>query len=157
MPSTFKAKIYKVGINPCVKVPKAITNEMTPMKGYIRVKGKIENHSFTQTLVSVRGEGYRLYVNGPMLKGASVTLGDTVTFSLEQNNAKKEIEPMPVLLRKALDRHKVIAVFNALSLHRQKEIKKYLNNLKSKEAVVRNVARIIAGLKGEQTVSLFRL
>lgn len=140
-----------------MKVPKAITDEMKPVKGYIRVKGKIDGHPFTQTLVSVRGEGYRLYVNAPMLKGAGVALGDTVSFSLVENKEKKEVEPMPVLLKKALDKHKVTSAFSALSSHRQKEIKKYLNNLKSEEAVVRNVTRIVAGLKGEQTVSLFRL
>jgi hypothetical protein len=80
----FKAKIYKVGINPCVKVPLRITKKMVPSKGYIPVRGVIEKHRFMQTLCPVKNAAYRLYVNSPMLKGADVQVGDTVSFTLEQ-------------------------------------------------------------------------
>jgi len=50
----FEAKIDKVGINPCVKVPTRITRLMIPEKGYIPIKGKIEKYNFRQTLVPVR-------------------------------------------------------------------------------------------------------
>ena len=42
MKFSFDAKIYKVGINPCVDVPLHITGKMIPEKGYIPVKGKIK-------------------------------------------------------------------------------------------------------------------
>src|SRR5688572_17393013 len=80
MKFSFDAKIYKVGINPCVKVPKKITDQMVPVRGYIPVKGKIERYTFTQTLVPIKDAPFRLYVNGSMLKGADVSVGDTVHF-----------------------------------------------------------------------------
>ena len=70
MKFSYSSKIYKVGINPCVEVPLRITAKMTAAKGYIPVKGKIKDHSFTQTFVPIKNAAYRLYVNGVMLKGA---------------------------------------------------------------------------------------
>lgn len=145
---SFKAKIYKVGINPCVKVPRKITDTMTPEKGYIPIKGKIENHPFKQTLVPVKGEPYRLFVNGPMLKGAQVTLGQTVSFSIEQNFASRNREfPLLAVFKAELDKQNVLAAFKALTPSRQKEILKYLNSLKTDESRMRNINRVIAQLK----------
>jgi hypothetical protein len=152
MAFTFKAKIYKVGINPCVKVPARITNTMEPVKGYIPVKGKIENHAFKQTLVPIKGEPYRLYVNGPMLKGGKVALGDTVKFSIEQNfTSRKREYPMIKSLKSELDKHALHPEFNQLTPYRQKEILKYLNSLKSAEALNRNIAKVIAQLQKKNT------
>src|SRR5688572_23835759 len=130
MAFTFKAKIYKVGINPCVKVPLRITKTMKSEKGYIPVKGKIENHSFKQTLVPVKGEPYRLFVNGPMLKGANVTLGQTVRFSIVQNFSSRKREfPMVRGFKTELDKHNLFPAFKKLTPSRQKDILKYLNYL----------------------------
>jgi hypothetical protein len=85
MPFSFTATICKAGINPCVPVPQRITDKMLPTKGYIPVTGKINGHAFVQTLVPVKGEEYRLYVNGPMLKGGKAKNGDTAKFVIEQN------------------------------------------------------------------------
>jgi hypothetical protein len=148
MAFTFKAKIYKVGINPCVKVPHRITKTMKPEKGYIAIKGKIENHSFKQTLVPIKGEPYRLYVNAPMLKGANVKLGQTVGFSIEQNFSTKSREfPMISMFKKELNKHSLYPEFKKLTPSRQKDILKYLNYLKSEEALQRNIKKAIAQLK----------
>lgn len=152
MPFTFKAKIYKVGINPCVKVPARITNTMQPVKGYIPIKGKIENHSFKQTLVPVNGAPYRLFINGPMLKGANVKLGQTVRFVIEQNfQSRKREFPMLPAFKAELDKHELYLQFKKLTSHRQKEILKYLNYLKTEESLLRNIAKIIAQLKKKST------
>src|SRR5688572_27203004 len=148
MAFTFRAKIYKVGINPCVKVPAHITDTMKPVKGYIPIKGKIENHAFKQTLVPVKGALYRLYVNGPMLKGGKVILGQTVNFIIEQNFTSRKREfPMLKTFKTELDKHQVHAAFNMLTPSRQKEILKYLNYLKSEEALQRNINKVITQLK----------
>jgi hypothetical protein len=148
----FKAKIYKVGINPCVKVPKRITDTMKPVKGYIPVAGKIENHSFKQTLVRVKGAPYRLYVNGPMLKGANVQVGQTVTFTIEQNFASRKREfPLLKVFKEELDKHKLFQGFKELTPHRQKEILKYLNYLKTEESLARNINKVIAQLKNKNS------
>jgi hypothetical protein len=152
MPFTFKAKIYKVGINPCVKVPTRITDAMEPVKGYIPIKGKIENHSFRQTLVPVKGAPYRLFVNGLMLKGANVKLGQTVRFTIEQNfQSRKREFPLLSAFKTELDKHWLFPEFKKLTPHRQKEILKYLNYLKTEAALQRNMAKVIAQLKKKST------
>src|SRR6476646_4096367 len=129
---SFKAKIYMVGINPCVKVPVRITDKLKATKGYIPVKGKIENHFFQQTLCPVKYEGYRLYVNGPMMKGAGVKLGQTANFIIEQDTLERnKNHPISTEFKKKLEEHDLLRIFQQLSPSRQKEINRYLNNLKT--------------------------
>ena len=150
MKFSFKAMIDKVGINPCVAVPLSITDKMKPVKGYIPIKGKIDGHDFVQTLVPIKDKGYRLYVNGPMLKGANVKVGDMVKFSIEQNFTPIVV-PMNPAFKKKLVENKLLATFNALTPTRQKEVLKYLSFLKTEESLNRNIDKFISLLKkGEQ-------
>ena len=158
MKFSFKAKIHKVGINPCVKVPLRITDKLKATKGYIPVKGKIENHFFQQTLCPVKGEAYRLYVNGPMLKGADVKVGQTANFIIEQDTLERnKNHPMPKEFKKKLEEHDLLKMFQQLSPSRQKEINRYLNNLKTEEALTKNINKMISVLKGKETSPLFRM
>ena len=139
--------IYKAGINPCVKVPPEITGRMKPVKGYIPVKGTIEKHPFKQTLVPLKDDGFRLYVNGPMLKGAGVQAGDIARFTIEQDQSpRNRAVKMNPAFRKALVTNRLLNTFQALVPSRRKEILKYLNYLKTKEALERNIEKIIRNL-----------
>jgi hypothetical protein len=149
MKFSFEAKINKVGINPCVAVPKSITAEMSALKGYIPITGKIKKHSFQQTLVPIKNSGYRLYVNGPMLKGANVKVGDLVKFVIEQNFVPGTVL-MPVAFKKKLIENNLLPDFKALIPSRQKEVLKYLNFLKTEEALLRNIDKIINALKKQK-------
>jgi hypothetical protein len=150
MPFSFNATIYKVGINPCVPVPKRITDKLLPTKGYIPIKGKINGHTFVQTLVPVKDEEYRLYVNGPMLKGGKAKNGDTAKFVIEQNLYPETRDPkMLPALKKRLAEEKLTKSFLQLTPYRRKEILKYLSFLKTEESVQRNIAKIIDQLKQE--------
>lgn len=154
----FEAKIYKVGINPCVKVPRTITAKMLAVRGYIRVKGTINRFTFYQTLMPVKSEGYRLFVNAPMLKGGKTETGKKAAFVIEQDaTARAAKVKMNKLFAKTLKEHKLLSAFKKLVPSRQKEILKYLNNLKSEESLKRNVDRVIRGLKKTEEVPLFRL
>jgi hypothetical protein len=143
----FSAKIYKVGINPCVKVPLKITARMLPERGYIPVRGKIEAHTFRQTLVPVKNAEYRLYVNGPMLKGAEVSVGQIANFIIEQD-APRALRnyPVPKEFRKQLHAQKLLPAFNNLLPSRKKDILKYLNYLRTEEALLRNIKKVIRQL-----------
>jgi hypothetical protein len=144
----FEARIYKVGINPCVKVPGKITARMIAKRGYIPIKGRINNHSFFQTLVPVKNAEYRLYVNGPMLKGAGVKNGDRVRFSIEQNFEPRIVETsVPKEFRKRLKEGGLEPAFRKLIPSRQKEILRYMNYLKTEEALLRNIDKTIRQLK----------
>ena len=158
MTFTFKAKIYKVGVNPCVKVPARITNSMKATKGYIPVKGKILDHPFEQTLCPVKNDLYRLYVNGMMMKGANVKVGQTVHFIIEQAAKQKDSDiPTPSLFKKKLKEHDLLSTFQQLAPSRQKEVLRYLNNLKAKESLLRNVDRLINVMKGKASSPILRI
>jgi len=144
----FEAKIHKVGINPCVNVPSSVTAKMVASKGYIPVKGKIINHKFQQTLVPVKNAEYRLYVNGLMLKGSTTKVGDTVKFSIEQDIAPRTVALLiSKEFKRALNDNKLFSAFRKLTPSRQKEILKYLNYLKTEEARIRNMNKVIHALK----------
>jgi hypothetical protein len=144
----FRARIYKVGINPCVKVPGKITKNMQPVKGYIPIKGTIDGHMFTQTLVPVKNEPYRLFVNGPMLKASGKSVGQTAAFYIEQDiTPPSEKHPMPEYLSKRLRQDKLMTAFERLTPYRQKEIIRYLDYLKTEEARERNIGKVLAALR----------
>jgi hypothetical protein len=146
MKHLFKAAIYKASINACVDVPAKITAKMVATKGYIAVKGTINKHPFTQTLVPVKNGPYRLFVNGSMLKLCAASPGDMVSFNIEQDMAPKPVL-MPAALKKALNEHKLLADFNAFSASRKKEVFRYLGNLKTRESVQKNIEKVIAQLQ----------
>jgi hypothetical protein len=147
MKFTFRARIYKVGINACVEVPLKVTDRMTPRRSYIPVKGHIDDYAFEQTLVPVKDAPYRLYVNGLMLKGSEKKLGDTAKFTIEQTAAKRKDEVMPPQLKRKLVETKLLSYFEDLAPSRQKEILRYINYLKTAEAKTRNINKVIGFLK----------
>ena len=138
-----------MGINPCVDVPSAITVKMVATRGYIPVKGKINGYFFEQTLVPVKNAEYRLYVNGPMMKGADVAVGDNATFTIEQDDTPRTAEkyPVPKAFRRALEKNNLLPDFKKLIPSRQKEVLRYLNYLKTEESLLRNVDKVIKSLK----------
>src|SRR5436190_22426255 len=158
MKFSFKSRIYRVGVNPCVKVPYRISDKLKATKGYIPVKGTINKHFFQQTLVPVKDEGYRLYINGPMLKGADLKVGQTAYFNIEQDTLERnKNHPMPTAFKRKLKEHKLLHIFTRLAPSRQKEINRYLNNLKTEEALMRNIDKLIRALKGEESSLLLRV
>jgi hypothetical protein len=147
MKHSFKAEIYKTGINWCVDVPLGITQQMKPEKGYIRIKGKINGFDFKKFLVPVKSGPYRLFVNGIMMKGAKTGLGKTAEFEIAQD-FEKEIHdyPIPEALANQLRSHNLENAFNALRESRRKEILKYLSFIKTEVTLNRNIDKLIAQL-----------
>lgn len=148
----FKARICKVGINPCVPVPKSIASRLTQEKGFVAVKGTIEGYAFVQTLVPVKGQGYRLYVNRFMLEGARVANGDSAVFVIERDLQEKsrETPQMPGLLKQKLKATNLTAMFEELTPSRKKDIIRYLSNLKSIESLSKNVNRLVKELQSKK-------
>lgn len=152
MPASFTAEIFIIGINPYVLLPKDVLLDIFKQakkdKGPIPVKGKMNNHSFIQTLVKYKGE-WRLYLNTPMRKATQLDVGDMATFQLEFDASERMI-PMHPKLEKAFKKYKQArATFAALPPYRQKEIKRYLGFLKSEETIDRNIEKVIEMLLSE--------
>jgi hypothetical protein len=147
----FKAKIYKTGINWCVDVPLRISRKMTSKKGYIKIKGKVNDYDFTKSLVPVKNRPHRLFVNLIMMKGGKTALGKVAHFSIEQDNQKKkEKYNIPKLLREVLKENKLTEAFNSLTPSRKNDILKYLSFIRTEETMMKNITKLIGQLKTNQ-------
>lgn len=138
---TFKAVIYKVGINPCVDIPEDLISKLQKT-GFIPIRGTINKFVFLGNLVPVKNKPYRLFTNMIMLKGADANVGDEVTIAFDYD-PKPRIELTPKALKEAFKENKQMEdIFESFSPSRKKEICRYLNNLKSDEAVQRNIEKL---------------
>lgn len=149
----FTAKIFIIGVNPYVLLPPALLQNVMQQagkdKGPIPVRLCINDKMFTQTLVRYAGE-WRLYLNLPMRKAAGKDVGNEITIGMEYDEEERTT-PVPVSLQEALRLNKEAKnKFESLPASRQKEIARYINNLKSEEAVKRNVQRAVAFLLGKE-------
>lgn len=156
---SFSAEIFIIGVNPYVFIPENILQkifqEVGREKGPIPIKGTINGNPFIQTLVKYQG-AWRLYVNGIMIRATEVKVGDRAEFVITVDKTPREV-PMHPVLKKALETNaKAKATFAAYPPSRQKEINRYLHNIKSKDVLEKNIDKIVRHLLGE-TVDYFVL
>ena len=148
----FRAEIFIIGVIPYVTRPSALLQAVMKAakkeRGPIPVRLCINKIYFTQTLVKYAGE-WRLYLNGPMRKAAGKDVGDHITIAIEYDAAER-VTPLHPQLQEALTKNKEAKdKFESLPPSRQKEIARYINNLKSEETVERNVERAVEFLLGK--------
>lgn len=146
MKQSFSAVIYKQGINPCVDVPKRVSQAFKS-KSYIPVLGQINKNPFKATLVPT-GEGkYRLYINGIMRKRAGADVGGKIKIELELDTEARTI-PIPRALKEALEQNpKARSEFERLTASRRKDILLYMNALKRPESLQKVIDRVMKSLK----------
>ena len=151
--NSFSARIYKIGINPYVLLPaavlKCIFKDAGKDKGPIAVRGTLNGHGYLQTLVKYSGK-WRLYLNKPMRTAAGIDVGDIAAIEIEFD-PKERVLSMHPKLQKALEKNKKAKeVFTALIPSRQKEIIRYINSLKTDDAVESNIKKAVAFLLGKE-------
>ena len=148
----FTANLEIIGINPFVFVPKEILDSLFQQagkdKGPIPVRGKINDKKYTQTLVKYAGK-WRLYVNMIMLKNSPQRIGELLEISVEFDPSDRSVAPHPKWLKAIAENSEAKEVFDSLPASRQKEIVKYIANLKTEKSVERNVQRAINFLLGK--------
>jgi len=98
---SFSARIYKVGINPCVDVPVDIGKALG-RRGYVPVRGTVNGSQIGATLIPTGNGGYRFYINTEMCRQASVKVEDEVHISLEVDREPR-VPLVPAPLAKAID------------------------------------------------------
>jgi hypothetical protein len=145
----FTARIRIIGINPYVLVPaavlKAIFQRANKDKGAVPVKLKIAGKNFIQNLVRYSGK-WRLYLNMPMRKAAQKEVGDMIEIKIDFDPEVRTTPMHPELKLAFAKNRNAKQAFVTLSASRQKEILRYINNLKSKEAIHKNIQRVLAHL-----------
>ena len=150
----FTAKIQVIGINPYVLLPHAVLTDIFQRagkdKGAIPVKLNIAGQDFMQHLVRYSGK-WRLYLNTPMRKAAQKDVGDTIVIKIDFD-PKERTTPIHPKLKLAFSKNKEAKkAFDTLNPSRQKEILRYINNLKSEETIVKNIERALAHLAGKSS------
>lgn len=146
---SFSARIQIIGINPYVLLPASVLQYIFQKagkdKGAIPVKLRVANKDFIQNLVKYSGK-WRLYLNGPMRKAAGKDVGDTIKIEIDFD-PKERITPVHPKLKKAFKENNGAKIaFEKLSPSRQKEILRYINNLKSEESIEKNIQMEISHL-----------
>jgi hypothetical protein len=153
----FRATIALLGVNPYVCLPparlKALLAQAGRTSGAVPVQVQLGGAAFRSNLVKYAG-AWRLYLNMPMRRAAGKDVGDSVLIELELDREPR-VEPMPPKLQHELDRDAVArAAFAELTVSRRKEILRYLNAARTSETLERNVAKVLAHLRGESAPGL---
>jgi len=148
----FDAELDIIVGNPFVSVPPRVLDDLFRqagrMKGPIPVLGSINGRAYQQTLVKYSG-AWRLYVNMQMLEDSPRRVGEVVEVEVAFDPSDRTIESHPKLLAALAENEEASAVFESLAPSRQKEIVRYIANLKSEASVDRNVRRAINFLLGD--------
>jgi hypothetical protein len=149
---TFKAKLEIIGINPFVFVPPEILaqifEEAKKDRGPIPVCGAVNGKGYTQTLLKYKGE-WRLYINTAMLKNSPKRIGETIEITIAYDPDNRTIQPHPKLVSALIKSPEAKKKFESLSLSLQKEIIRYIAQLKTDESIIKNVQKAIDFLNGK--------
>jgi len=97
---SFRARIYKLGINRCVDVPQGVSRALGEDK-YVPVKGCVQDVALRSTLVPRGGGKYRLFIHSRIYEALGVDSGDFVCVHLERDHQSGELS-VPKDLSKAL-------------------------------------------------------
>ena len=149
----FNAELKIIVGNPFVFLPSIILNKIfhqaNKNKGPIPVRGTINGKNYQQTLVKYSG-AWRLYVNMKMLRNSPKRIGEKIEVEIEFDPSDRRIELHTKLIEALANNNEANDVFERLSPSKQKEIVRYISNLKTEESVERNVLRAINFLLGKE-------
>jgi hypothetical protein len=151
----FNATIGIIGVNPYVAVSANQAEQLKPgARGPIPVLVKVNGEpdpAWRINMMPMSGGGYFLYLSGVVRQASGTKVGDQVEVSVEfDKEYRGGPEALPEWFESALESHReAMAGYSALSPSRQKEIVRYLVNLKSDEAKKRNLAKALKMLGGE--------
>ena len=150
--SIFKAKLDIIGINPFVFVPQAILlalfKDAGKDKGHIPVCGLVNGKPYEQTLLRYKGE-WRLYINTIMLPNSPQKIGEIIEVSIEFDRRDRTLHPHPDLTKALAQNKEAEAIFQGLPPSRQKEVIRYISNLKTAETREKNIKLAIGFLLGK--------
>ena len=148
----YTARLEIIDGNPFVFVPQeileALFQQANQNKGPIPIRGAINGKPYQQTLVKYSG-AWRLYINMKMLKDSPRRIGEIIDVELAFDPSDRTLLPHPKLTQALAENEEARSVFDGLSPSRQKEIIRYISNLKSETSVDRNVKRAIQFLLGK--------
>lgn len=152
---TFKAVIQIRGVNPFLDVDPARASAIKPgwrkpLPVLVRINGVPEKPHRINMMPAGDGSFY-LYLNGIIREQAGVSVGHSVSVEIAFDPGYRGgPQAMPRWFKAALNQNpQAQRNWAKLSPSRQKEILRYLAQLKSPEARARNLAKAISMLSGD--------
>lgn len=153
----FRETIRILGVNPYVKVSALRARRLRPdwrrpMPVRVRINGHPDRIPWKINLMPAGNGTFLLYLHGTVRSAAKVGVGDRVEVQVQFDRAYRpgpsQFQPRALTAALARDA-KARAGWKALTPSRQKEIARYLANLKTPAALKRNVARTLEMLGGK--------
>lgn len=153
----FDATMKITGVNPYVLVSAARARAIKPawrkpMPVLVRVNGHPKKAPWRINMMP-RGDGsFYLYLAGVVREASKTGVGDRVSVEVEfDQKYRGGPAPMPTWFRSALAKNAAARTgWNARTPSRQKEILRYLMNIKSPDVRSRNVEKAMRLLAGKQ-------
>lgn len=149
----FKGTLEIIVGNPYVLIPSELLNNIFQQanknKGTIPVKGTINGKGYQQTLLKYSGD-WRLYINMKMLKNSPRRIGEVIDVEIEYDPSDRTIDPHPKFIYALSENEDAREVFEKLSPSKQKEIIRYISNLKTEKSIDKNVNRAVNFLRGKE-------
>ncbi|NML22018.1 YdeI/OmpD-associated family protein [Pseudoflavitalea sp. G-6-1-2] len=149
---SFKGKIEIIGINPYVKVPEKVLQQIFRQSGKetspIRIMGTVNGNPYKQGLVLYRNL-WRLYINTTMLKKSPERIGEVIEITIQFDPEAKPTHDCPEFTKALKANKKASEVFDSLNKSTQQEIVRYLTKLKTQESLDKNIPRAIDFLLGK--------
>lgn len=156
MPSIrWRARILLRGVNPYVSVRTDRARRLRragsgPLPVTVQVNGR-PDPAYRTNLMPVRGGGFTLYLNGIVRRASATAVGDVVEIALafDPEYRSGPAHPVPERMQRALRSNaRVRANWEALSPSRQKEVLRYLGQIRSDAVRERNIDRAVFVLNG---------
>lgn len=153
---SFDSKILINGVNPYVKVlpEQAVSlkqNWRRPMPVIVRINEKPEN-GWRINMMPMGDGSFYLYLSGEVRKASGTKVDDIVNVQVEFDDEYKNgpLHAVPSLLQNALNQNDDMRNrWHELSPSRQKEVLRYIDNIKSEEIKAKNIERLLRILSGE--------
>ncbi len=150
---TFTATIHKLGINPCVDVPKEIVTALLlaakKKNAPVQVKCELLGTLFDANIVRYAGN-WRLYLNTPVRKSSQRDVGDTVEIMLHYDPTIR-MPPMPQAFRQALkDDTEALRLWRLRPSAKRYEMLQYLNGKTNDAALAASIIEVIERLMRRQ-------
>ncbi len=151
----FDAVVRIRGVNPYVHVSAARARQVQPdwrrpMPVLVRIDHKPRT-PWRINMMPIGNGGFFLYLHGNLRRASGTAVGTRVCVEVAFDHDYRggPAEPLPAWFRKPLaENRRASAAWKDLSPSRQKEIVRYLRNLKTPQAQERNVRRALEALAG---------
>jgi hypothetical protein len=154
--ATFRAVVRIRGVNPFILVKASRANAVKsgwrkPLPVLVRINGKPEKAWRINMMPDGNGSFF-LYLRGDVRKASGTKVGDRVQAEIEFDARYRNgpLHPMPRWFKQALAGNPQAASnWKVLTPSRKKDVLRYFAKLKSSQARIRNLKRVLMVLSGQ--------